>query len=246
MKIIINADDFGFSSSINQGIIDSFKEGLISTTTIMINMPYAKEGVDLWKQNKDLGLGLHINLTVGNPISDIKSIPSLVNNEGIFNYIRDWKNHNFNNEEVYTEVKAQIEKLKSYGAEIDHLDCHHDLMNNEIFRKVFFRLALEYNLPVRSDNDEAKKEAIELGVKTTDLWCHDFFKDNARYQTIIDYIESHKDASSIEFMTHLGYIDEDTRRRTSHLTREEEIEALKELKATGFYDSINLVTYKEL
>jgi len=244
MKLIINADDFGFSKSINRGIIDSYNEGLISTTTIMINMPYVEDAIELWKQNKELGLGLHINITVGIPISD--NIPSLVDNNGVFNYIREWKNHNFEYIDVYKEVKSQIEKLKQYDVNIDHLDCHHNLMNNTIFRKVFFDLALEYNLPVRSDNKYARYEARENKIKTTDCWCSDFFKDGAQYETILKYVESNKEANSIEIMTHVGYIDEDTRKRSSHLSREEEINELKKLKETGFFNKYKLSTYSDL
>ena len=244
MKLIINADDFGFSKSINKGIIDSYNEGLISTTTIMINMPYVEDAIELWKQNKGLGLGLHINITVGKPISD--NIPSLVDNNGVFNYIREWENHNFEYIDVYKEVKSQIEKLIQYDVVIDHLDCHNDLMNNKMFRKVFFDLVLEYNLPVRCDNEDARYEARRNNIKTTDCWCCDFFKDNAQYETILEYMGNNKEANSIEIMTHVGYIDDDTRNRSSHLSREEEINELRKLKEIGFYNKYKLSTYSEL
>ena len=50
MKVVINSDDFGFSRCINKGIIEAFNEGLISTTTIMINMPCAENAINLWKE----------------------------------------------------------------------------------------------------------------------------------------------------------------------------------------------------
>lgn len=244
LKIIINADDFGLSKSINEGIIDSYKEGLISTTTIMINMSCAGNAIELWRQNRNLGLGLHINLTIGKPLS--KNVPSLVDSNGNFNYIRKWDEHKFNEEDVYTEVKAQIEKLKSFEVEIDHLDCHNDLMSNKIFRKVFFTLAKEYILPIRSDNEDARDEAKDNNIITTQLWCKDFFKDNAKYETILSYIKNNDNASSIEIMTHVGYIDEDAKSITSHLTREEEINELKKLKQIGFYEKYELIKYADL
>jgi predicted glycoside hydrolase/deacetylase ChbG (UPF0249 family) len=243
MKIIINADDFGYSDSINRGIIDSFKNGLISTTTIMINMPYAKEALELWKENKKLGLGLHINLTEGKPISD--NILSLVDNNGNFIYIEDCENRFFKEEDIYKEVKAQIEKLKSFDVDIDHLDCHHGLTDNKAFRKVFLNLAIEYSLPIRAVEDDIVKEARRLNIKVTDLWCGEFYDENAEYTTILDYVRNNS-VDSIEIMTHIGYIDDDTRKRTLYLGREKEIEELKKLKTTGFYNNINLVTYKEL
>ena len=58
MKVVINSDDFGFSRCINKGIIEAFNEGLISTTTIMINMPCAENAINLWKEKDERNLNL--------------------------------------------------------------------------------------------------------------------------------------------------------------------------------------------
>ncbi len=68
MKLIINADDFGLSKSITDGIVDGIKNGNITSTSIMANMPYAEYAVEQAIKNKISCIGLHTTLTVGKPL----------------------------------------------------------------------------------------------------------------------------------------------------------------------------------
>lgn len=68
MKLIINSDDFGLSKSITDGIVDGIKEGVLTSTSIMANMDYAKYAVEQAIKNNICCVGLHINLTVEKPI----------------------------------------------------------------------------------------------------------------------------------------------------------------------------------
>jgi Uncharacterized protein conserved in bacteria len=244
MKVIINSDDFGLSRSINKGIIEAFNEGLISSTTLMINMPYAEEAIELYKQVEGLGMGVHLNITAGSPLSS--NIPSLVDENNIFYRIKDFKNHVVVFDEAYKEMKAQIEKVLSYDINISHIDCHHFLVENDTFREIIIILGKEYNVPVRILGDSMKKECEEVGVKTADMFFEDFYGDNAKSETILNLVNENSNCSSIEFMCHLGYIDEDTKTRTSYLNRENEINELRKLKGLGFYETIELINYHNL
>ncbi|MBQ7603262.1 MAG: ChbG/HpnK family deacetylase, partial [Clostridia bacterium] len=78
MKLIINADDFGLSSSINRGIVECIEAGIISSTTMMMNTPYTAEAI---KMAKDMGLknvGIHLNLTYGKSVLPRSEVSSLV------------------------------------------------------------------------------------------------------------------------------------------------------------------------
>ena len=246
MRIIINADDFGFSKSINEGIIEAYKEGLISSTTIMINMPYAEDAILKWKENKSLGLGLHINLTQGSPISN--NVNSLVDENNIFHKHRKIENEEIviTYEDAYTEIKAQIEKLLSYGVKIDHLDNHHFIYNNRSIRKALIDLALEYKLPIRTMDNDFRDEVRKLGIKTPDAFCFDFYDEGAKWENIVNFVNSNNHCNSIEILTHCGYIDEDTKLRTSYLLREVELDELKKLKENDFYKEYTLSKYSDL
>ena len=83
--MIINADDFGYSKSVNKAITDCFKQNLINRTTIMVNMPYTEEAVLLAKENgfSDC-VGLHINLTEGKALSEECAKSELCDENGYF------------------------------------------------------------------------------------------------------------------------------------------------------------------
>ena len=68
MKLIINADDFGYSNGVNYGIIDAFKNGILTSTTCLTNMPGFNHAIQLAKENPNLGIGIHLTLTCGKPL----------------------------------------------------------------------------------------------------------------------------------------------------------------------------------
>ncbi len=107
MKIIINADDFGYSECISKGIIESYKNGIVTSTTIMMNMPFTEQSLELYEEVQGLGLGVHLNLTTGRPLLNKKN--SLVTESGEFHKRNEIINYDIN--DVYDELKAQIEKL---------------------------------------------------------------------------------------------------------------------------------------
>lgn len=246
MKIIINADDFGFSESINRGIIDAYKEGLISSTTIMINMPYAEDAIQKWKDNDSLGLGLHINLTQGSPIAN--NVKSLVDDSNVFHNHRKVEKEEVEvtYEDAYIEIKAQIEKLLSYHVRIDHLDYHHNIHLNPSIRKALIDLALEYNLPLRTVDSEFREEVKSAGIKTPDNFSFDFYDDGAKWQSIVNFIDNHHNCDSVEILTHCGYMDEDTKQRTSYILRDVELNELRKLKNQSFYEEYKLSKYSDL
>ena len=83
MKIIVNADDFGASERINNAIVDAFKKGIVTNTTIMPNMSAYDEAVELAKENGFFDkVGIHLNLLAGEPLTlSIKQEPLLYDSE---------------------------------------------------------------------------------------------------------------------------------------------------------------------
>ena len=67
-RIVINADDFGLCEGVNKGIVEAHSKGVLTSATIMVNMPAAEQAVDLAKNLPNLGVGVHLNLTNGKPL----------------------------------------------------------------------------------------------------------------------------------------------------------------------------------
>ena len=83
-RLIVNADDFGRSPSINAAVIRAHRQGILTTASLMVNEPSCAEAVALAKENPKLGVGLHIALLHGRSALAPEKIPGLVNERGEF------------------------------------------------------------------------------------------------------------------------------------------------------------------
>jgi len=219
IKVIINADDFGYSRGANYGILDTFLEGALTSTTLLANMPATSHAIELAKKHKGLGVGVHLTLTCGRPLCDDTS--SLTDHTGAFRAY-DWYARGNRPEaaEVEKEWRAQIEKIKDAGVEPTHLDTHHHINRFEPMRTVMVELARFYGLPVR--NNFSMPEAGDL--RTTDLFVDDpriLLEDREKIKARF------KDAGSVEIMCHPAYLDKPLLDRSDYTyNRTEEAEGL--------------------
>lgn len=150
MKLIINADDFGLCNSVNEAIIEVFKVGNLTSTTLMVNMPGTNHAVQLAKENPGLAIGLHFCITEGKPLS---KATSFIDENGFFinrpTFIKKALRGEIIKEEVTQEFKAQIDRFKSFGIPMTHTDSHQHLhMLPFVFDAMKEVLAFE-KLPVR-------------------------------------------------------------------------------------------------
>ena len=115
MKLIMRADDLGFSEAVNYGIEKTIREGVITSVGIMPNMDYAKHGYELIK-DYDIALGQHTNICVGKPLTNPKLIPSLVQENGEFCS---------RVEEAEIEIEAQLQRfIEITGKTPDYFEGH--------------------------------------------------------------------------------------------------------------------------
>lgn len=240
MKLIINSDDFGLSKSITDGIIDGINYGCISSTSIMANMKYAKYAIEKAIKNDINCIGLHINLTVGNPVIKNKL---LTDENGNFLYNRKQiENIYLTKEAVYNEIMAQIELVKKYSnnkIKVDHLDMHHHLSDNENIVNAIKEIANNLDIPVRNQGIK--------DVKTPDYLFKEFTINNVNINTLEKFINENKNTKySFEIMTHAGYIDDETKEITSYLDRQKELECLKKAKDMGLFKQVDLISFKEI
>lgn len=127
--LIVNADDFGMTPGINQAVIDGHTRGIITSATIMANMPAFDEAVNLARMHPGLGVGLHFNLTQGAPLTHPSGIESLLNSAGLFHgtstaLARKALLGRLKKEDVIVELRSQIEKVLGAGLRLTHIDSH--------------------------------------------------------------------------------------------------------------------------
>lgn len=109
-RLVVNADDFGWSRDVNQGIVEAHQKGILTATTLMATGPAFEDAVRLAKENPTLDIGCHLVL-VGGP-GFPKTVPQLLRAISL-GQIR-----------VYDELAAQVRRILDSGLRPSHLDTH--------------------------------------------------------------------------------------------------------------------------
>jgi chitin disaccharide deacetylase len=126
---ILNGDDFGLSPGINRGIIEAYREGILTSASLMVVGEVFEEAVALAHENPGLSLGVHLTLVEGIPVLPPKQIPSLVTRDGRFfrslgTFLTRWLTGRIRLREVWRELEAQVERALKSGIGVDKLDSH--------------------------------------------------------------------------------------------------------------------------
>jgi predicted glycoside hydrolase/deacetylase ChbG (UPF0249 family) len=163
-RLVVNADDFGLTPGVSRGIIKAHREGIVTSTSVMINIPYAEESLRLaQKEAPDLDIGLHLNLTAGRPISPPDAIPDLVTSSGDFldlDALLD-RIESVDLTQVRREFTAQIERFREIMGHLpDHLDGHHYITaRSHRTAELLIELAQGISCAIR--NEVARKDILD-------------------------------------------------------------------------------------
>jgi hopanoid biosynthesis associated protein HpnK len=128
-RLIVNADDFGRSHSINQAVVRAHRDGILTTTSLMVNEPGFGEAVSLARENPKLGVGLHLTLLMGHAALPPEEIPGLANARGEFSNqpVGAGMTYFFKRslrEQLRAEIRAQFDKFHATGLPLDHVNGH--------------------------------------------------------------------------------------------------------------------------
>ncbi|WP_460146531.1 carbohydrate deacetylase [Pseudomonas sp. S2_A02] len=153
-QVIVNADDFGLSSSDNAVILGAFQAGVISSATAMANMPAFEEACVMARQPLLKGrIGLHFNLTHGRPLSpSILARSTFCDSQGLFDLSLPrhslWLNRHDRNA-VLEELEAQWQRCLDNGLRPSHIDSHQHVHNIWPIGEIVARFAAYQGVPVR-------------------------------------------------------------------------------------------------
>jgi len=128
-RLIVNADDFGASESINAAVIKAHQRGILTSASLMVNGTAANQAVQLAKANPKLGVGLHLTLCCGSSALPQSETPTLVNERSEFRSdpVRAGLTYFFSaaaRRELTVEIAAQFAKFARTGLALDHLNGH--------------------------------------------------------------------------------------------------------------------------
>jgi len=129
-RLIPNADDFGLTHGINRAIAELHSAGAISSATLMASGAAVDDAVEVARAHPTLGVGCHIVLTDGAPVSPPSSIRSLLGPDGknfrpsLVDFVQALLLGRINEDEIAREALAQVERLQRAGIHPTHLDTH--------------------------------------------------------------------------------------------------------------------------
>jgi predicted glycoside hydrolase/deacetylase ChbG (UPF0249 family) len=205
-RLIVNADDFGLTRGVSLGILRAHRHGIVTSTTMLVNRDVDRDALDAARAS-GLGIGLHVNLTLGAPLTPARS---LVDGGGRF--IRDARRvaSEARIADVQAEVAAQVERFETLVKRPPtHLDTHHHVGLYGPVSDVVLEVARRLGVPVRSQNASARARARSAGLRSPDH----FFGESGphAYWTSSRTRERLRNlpAGTSEFMTHPGMFDDD-------------------------------------
>jgi hopanoid biosynthesis associated protein HpnK len=128
-RLIVNADDFGRTGSINEAVVRAHREGILTSASLMVNEPAAAEAIRLARENPNLGVGLHLALVCGASTLPPEKIPDLADSHGRFseNAPAAGCRYFFRvrcRRQLRAEIEAQVEKFHASGLRLDHVNGH--------------------------------------------------------------------------------------------------------------------------
>jgi chitin disaccharide deacetylase len=267
-QLVVNADDFGFTPDVNQGIVDAHRRGILTATTLMANGEAFEDALRLARQTPSLDIGCHLVLIGGRSLSTGKPYPLTVGQLLAALARRQIR--------PYEEMASQVRRIVDVGLHPTHLDTHkHTHLAPPVLDAVA-RLGQELGIPwVRRPFDfplgalggavprseRLTRVALGLlrrrfhhvlqkhGCRTTDHFAG--FQITGRFRTaeLVELLAALPEGST-ELMCHPGHCGEALRSAPTRLkeSREQELEALvaPETRAALERNGIELVSYRGL
>lgn len=229
IRVVLNGDDFGYSHGVNRGILDSVNNGILTSTSVMVNRVAAWEAKELLTRRNDISVGMHLDLT----------------EEGIRRWLGVIYMLTWPEQKIRKEFQTQIDKFTDIMGRLpDHIDSHHHIHWITGFKPIVLEFARENNIPVRCAD-----ATFELGFYGRSLkrW-----NDPAGVtpQKLISVLQNLQPGVH-EIMCHPGYVDDGLKAtKTTYLTqREQEVEALTSKGVKKFLSQtpeIELISWKDL
>jgi chitin disaccharide deacetylase len=127
-RLIVNADDFGFTPGVNRAIVEAHTLGIVTSSTLMANGPAFGEATQMAKASSALSVGCHIVLIDGEPVLDPSRLSTITRSrkfrDGLKAFAARALTRRMNAGEIESEARAQIQKIQSAGIAVSHIDTH--------------------------------------------------------------------------------------------------------------------------
>ncbi len=190
-RVVLNADDFGYDPAVSRGIGRAMREGVVSSTTMIVNSPFSAEAA---READGLAVGLHLNLVRFEAISTDLALTEAALPTLSVDFVEQ-------------ETDAQLARLQTLlGREATHLDVHKHAHRHPAVLEGLCRSARRHGLAVRSIDEPMRQAIRAAGVTTNDVFVGE--ADATAYWTLATFraqLAALPSSGLIELMCHPGY-----------------------------------------
>jgi len=171
-NLIVNADDLGWTEGVNQGIAEAHRNGIVTSASLLANGAAFASGVELARTTPGLGVGVHLNLSDGEPVAERELVTTILNDKGELggrpeSLLLKLARRSVSVQEIEQEWDAQIQKVRDSGVEPTHLDGHRHVQMLPGLFEIALRLAKKHGIAaIRISHEESSlRAALSAGAK---------------------------------------------------------------------------------
>lgn len=209
---IVNGDDFGASDGINRGIIEAFTNGILTSASLMINMPRAAEAIAMSAEHPGLSVGLHVNFTnETDPVIDVNDTQAA-------------------KAELYRQFQLFEDR---FGHPPSHLDSHHNVHRMQNLLPLFIEIAERHALPLREHSP------LRYFSNFYGRWDGESHPEHISAAQLVHVLETEIGSGFTELACHPGYVTEDFCSEYS-IEREVELRSLCDPKVRQRVSELNI------
>ncbi|WP_059241642.1 chitin disaccharide deacetylase [Escherichia albertii] len=226
--LIVNADDFGLSKGQNYGIIEACRNGVVTSTTALVNGEAIYHAAQLSRDEPTLAVGMHFVLTMGKPLT---AMPGLTREGVLGKWIWQLAEEDaLPLEEIAQELVSQYQRfVELFGRKPTHIDSHHHVhMFPQIFPLVA-KFAAEQGIALRIDRQSAFNESdLPANLRSSQGFSSAFYGEEISVSLFLQVLDdsSQRDETSLEVMCHPAFIDNTIRQSAYCFPRLIELEVL--------------------
>lgn len=150
-QLIVTADDFGLDASVNEAVEKAWREGILTAAGLMVGGPAASDAIDRARRMDGLGIGLHLVLTDGSPVSPLTQVNLLTDARGrfldnmVFAGVRFFAVPSVRRQ-LANEIRAQFETFKRTGFSLDHVSAHKHFHLHPTVLRLMIDIGRDYGL----------------------------------------------------------------------------------------------------
>ena len=245
-QLIVTADDFNLSEGVSRGILDAHQHGIVTETSVMVNLGDLQHAAALLTGAPRLAVGLHLNITRGRPVAPPSAVAELLGEDGQFCGSPQALPLQLRSATVQAEFQAQVGAfVRAFGRLPQHFDTHHHVHQHPVVLDVLLDLAASLRLPVRSIDAPMRAAMTARGLGSPAYFLGDAGDEPywtvARLQSTIPTLSP----GVTELMCHPGYFDDTIAYSRYGRQRDVERQALcaPEVAAMLREHGVQLVTY---